>query len=88
MPPLATTVAEYAFPSEPPGKEVVMITRPPATFIVILSGFVAVSRGVEESVTLTVKLDIPDVVGVPEITPVLGVSLSPAGKVPTEIDHV
>jgi hypothetical protein len=54
----------------------------------MLRGFVAVSLGVEESVTLTVKLDVPVVVGVPEITPVLGVSLSPAGRVPTEIDQV
>ena len=40
------------------------------------------------SVTCTVKLLVPLAVGVPEITPVLGASDSPAGKVPTETDQV
>jgi hypothetical protein len=40
------------------------------------------------SVTVAVKLDVPLVVGVPEITPVLGVKLSPAGRLPEVIDQV
>jgi hypothetical protein len=38
--------------------------------------------------TDTVKLDVPLVVGVPEITPVADARVSPAGRVPDEIDHV
>jgi hypothetical protein len=35
-----------------------------------------------------VKLLVPVVVAVPEITPVAGASVNPAGNVPTVIDHV
>jgi hypothetical protein len=38
--------------------------------------------GEPESVTLTVKLEVPAVVGVPEITPVAAVSVRPAGSEP------
>lgn len=34
------------------------------------------------------KLDVPVDVGVPEITPVVAASVSPAGRLPDEIDHV
>jgi hypothetical protein len=37
---------------------------------------------------MTVKLEVPAVDGVPEITPVPGVSVSPAGSVPLAIDQV
>ena len=40
------------------------------------------------SATRTVKLDVPAVVGVPEITPVAAVSDSPAGSEPADIDQV
>ena len=40
------------------------------------------------SVTCTLKLLLPVPVGVPEIIPVLGASVSPAGKVPESIDQV
>ena len=56
------------------------------TNTVRLSGWVAVSE--LASVTLTVKLLVPVPVGVPEITPVLEASASPAGKVPAEMDQV
>lgn len=39
------------------------------------------------SVTVTVKLEVPAVVGVPEITPA-ALRLNPAGKVPDVTDHV
>jgi len=39
------------------------------------------------SVTLTVKLLVPEVVGVPEITPVPLFKLSPLGSVPDATDH-
>jgi len=38
--------------------------------------------GEPESVTLTVKLEVPAVVGVPEITPVAAASVRPAGSEP------
>jgi hypothetical protein len=49
---------------------------------------VAVCRGLLESVALTLKLYVPAVVGVPEITPVLAVSLKPAGSAPPLIAQV
>jgi len=58
----------------------------PRCFTVRLSGFVAVRE--LASVTCTVKLVVPVPVGVPEITPVLEVSTSPVGRVPTVIDQL
>jgi hypothetical protein len=43
---------------------------------------------VEESLMPTVKLAVPAAVGVPEITPVLAFSVSPAGKLPVLMLHV
>jgi hypothetical protein len=40
-----------------------------------------------ESVTLTVKVDVPEVVGVPDTTPVEAFKVKPAGNVPTLRDH-
>jgi len=40
------------------------------------------------SVTVAVKLDVPLVVGVPEITPVVPASVNPAGRLPDVIDQV
>lgn len=45
------------------------------------------SAGLEESLTFTVKLDVPAFVGLPEMTPALE-STSPAGRLPLEIDHL
>jgi hypothetical protein len=50
--------------------------------------FVAVCAvGVSESVTVTVKFDVPAVVGVPEIAPVELFKDSPAGKLPVVTDQ-
>ena len=40
------------------------------------------------SVTCTVKVDVPLVVGVPDMTPVEGFRAKPAGRVPEETDQV
>lgn len=40
------------------------------------------------SLTVAVKLAAPVAVGVPEITPELAASVSPAGRLPDEMDHV
>ena len=52
----------------------------------ILSDFVTAME--LASVTRTVKLLVPVPVGVPEITPVLDASASPAGRVPDAMDQV
>ena len=69
----------------PLGKEVVVIVIEGDALIVRLSDFVAVSEFA--SVTCTVKLLAPVPVGVPEITPVLDPSASPAGKAPDTTDQ-
>jgi len=51
------------------------------------NAFVALCCGELLSTTLTVKLDIPAVVGVPLIIPEV-VRLSPIGRLPLAIDHV
>ena len=48
---------------------------------------VLVSAGLPESVTFTVKLLVPVAVGVPEIKPVVEVSVKPAGRLPVVIDQ-
>ena len=48
----------------------------------------AVFAGVAESVTFTVKLVLPETVGVPEIIPVDPARVSPAGRDPVEIDQL
>jgi len=69
----------------PLGNEVVVMESGEA-FPVMLSAWVAVSEAA--SATWIVKLLVPDVVGVPEITPVLGASDRPEGNVPEATDHV
>ena len=53
---------------------------------VMLRGCVAVTE--LASVTCTVKFVVPVPVGVPEMTPELETSESPAGRVPEETDQV
>lgn len=57
-----------------------------ATTIEVAADFVC--AGEPLSVTVAVKLDVPLVVGVPEIIPVVAARVSPAGNVPTVIDQV
>ena len=71
----------------PPGNKVVLIEGDEgAALTTMLSDFVAVSASA--SVTLTVKVLVPVPVGVPEITPVVEASASPAGKVPEVTDQL
>lgn len=53
----------------------------------IESGWVAANGGELESVTFTVKLDLPVDVGVPPITPFVALIVTPAGSVPVVIDQ-
>jgi len=56
--------------------------------MVTLRDLVAVCAvGVVESVTLAVKLNAPEAVGVPEIAPEAALSVKPAGSEPELIDQ-
>src|SRR3990170_5051472 len=58
-----------------------------AAVMVRESACVAVAAGVAESLTRTVKLEVPAAVGVPLITPA-ALRLKPAGRLPVSTDHV
>ena len=88
VPPVAAKIVEYALPDCPEGTDVVVTcTSVTAAATVILRDFVAVCAGDEESLTCTLKGDIPACVGVPLICPVEAVRPSPVGKAPELIDH-
>jgi hypothetical protein len=73
-------------PTVPPGRELV-VTESGVT-IAIERLAVAVRVGLLESVAFTVKLEVPAVVGVPEMTPVPAARLKPAGNVPVVTDQL
>jgi len=83
VPPVAFRGCEYATPIVPAGNEVVVMLKAGAP-IVNDNGAVADTDAL--SVTLTVKLDGPTAVGVPDIVPPL--RFNPAGSVPVANDHV
>ena len=71
----------------PDGNEVVAIVNDGGWMggtvpIGINSGVLAVAGGDWESLTCTVKLEVPAVIGVPEIAPLLAFSVKPVGKLP------
>src|SRR6185436_15093561 len=68
----------------PPGKDVVVIAS--AGAIVNVNAFVGAAPAL--STTRTVKLLVPAVVGVPDMTPVLVLILNPSGRDPADMDHV
>ena len=86
VPPLDCSVALYTELTAPVASELLVITS--CWTMVRLSAFVTFCWGVPESAAWTVKLDVPAVVGVPEITPVLALRVSPAGSEPTETVQV
>lgn len=74
----------YATPTVPSGREVVEMVNP--GWMVMLRAFVVVCGiGVVESLAITVKFEIPAVVGVPEMTPVLASIDRPGGRLPALI---
>ena len=66
--------------------EFVMVS--PAADTVMLRAADLVCAGLLLSVTETVKLEVPEAVGVPEMTPVEGASVTPAGRLPAVTDQV
>ena len=83
VPPLAVIVALYATPTVPFGKVFVIVSALGAITIVSLALMLCV--GLLESVTFTVTVELPAVVGVPLTAQPL--RLSPAGSVPAVIEH-
>jgi hypothetical protein len=81
---VAASVALYATFCVPFVNEVVVTIGDATT--VRVSGAAAFAE--LASATCTVKLPVPVAVGVPEIAPVLGVSVNPVGKDPEVIDQV
>lgn len=77
-------MAAYELPCVPFGRELVVTVKGVlAAATVMLRLLVAVcAAGEVESVTFTVKLNVPDAVGVPEIVPVEAVKLRPVARVP------
>ena len=71
----------------PDGREVV-VTESGATETVIDRLAEAVLAGLLESVTVTVKLEVPEVLGLPVIAPLEAPRLSPAGSDPEVIAQV
>lgn len=82
---LAASVAEYAVPTVPELRLVVVIVIEGIALTVIESCF---SADCESFSALTVNVDVPVAVGVPVIAPVEVLSVSPVGRVPDESDHV
>jgi len=64
-----------------------ILSDPPDDAVLIFSVSGSVAVALAESVTRAVNVDVPAVVGVPEITPVLEM-LRPAGSVPLLMLHV
>lgn len=69
------------------GKDVVVITNAGGAMTSEID-VDAVCAGLEESTMVAVKLKVPFAVEVPEMTPVPGARLSPAGRLPDVIDQV
>src|SRR5205085_2648716 len=84
VPPVAAAVCEYGVPSVPPGNAAVVMLRPPA--MVMDNAFDADAPTL--SLTASVKLAVPAVVGVPVIAPVPALRFSPAGSAPTVTDQL
>ena len=83
MPPLACRVWLYVVLMLPAGSDAVVTLRVEAV-MAMLRLAVAVFFGVSASVTVTVKFVVPVNVplGVPEIRPVAGFKVRPAGRLP------
>jgi hypothetical protein len=82
VPPVALSVVEYEVPTVPLGSAAVLTTTPFCGFTLMENGACAVRGGVEESETCTVKLNWPEAVGVPLITPVVLDNDNPDGNAP------
>jgi hypothetical protein len=85
--PVASRVAVYGVLSTPPSNDVVVMTGEPAAAaaMVMESCLVALSALLA---ALTVNVELPAVVGMPEITPVAAARVKPAGSEPVSMLQV
>ena len=89
VPPVTPKGWLYGVPVEPFGRVGANVNPPPPPFVmVMLRGPLVVSCGFEESVTFTLKLEMPAVVGVPLTVQPAGVSVNPAGSDPVVMVQV
>jgi hypothetical protein len=79
---VAVSVAEYEVPTVPSGGSGGVITNPFLGFTLIERAACPVSGGVEESETCPAKLNWPEAVGVPLISPVELDNDNPDGNAP------
>jgi hypothetical protein len=85
-PPEAVIVALYPTPMLAAGRLFVVIAN--CARMVIVYDCEAITAGVSASVTCTVKVLVPAVIGVPERTPVPDAIAIPAGSVPEDTENV
>ncbi len=86
VPPVAASVCEYATPTDPAGRLVVVTSRG-AGATATESSCVSVCVGVPPSVTFAVNGNEPAAVGVPDTTPDAGSRLKPGGSDPESSDQ-
>jgi hypothetical protein len=82
VPPVAVSVVEYAIPTVPLGVAAVLMTTPFRGFTPMEKAACAVCGGVDVSETCTLKLNWPEAVGVPLITPLVLDNDNPDANVP------
>jgi hypothetical protein len=79
---------EYAVPAVPEDRVALIVNAGgPAAAMTIESDADLVCTGLPASVTVAVKFAVPVAVGVPEMSPVAGVRVRPAGRLPAVIDQ-
>jgi hypothetical protein len=86
-PPEAWKAREYAVPWVPEGRAAEVIDRV-AGAMTIEKLADLVCAGLPESAAVTVKEEVPAVVGVPKMIPLALFSVSPAGRLPVVTDQV
>ncbi len=87
MPPVADMGLAYAVLAVPAGSEAEIVNAGDAGAATTSDRATdLVCTGLDESVTLKVRLEVPLAVGVPEIRPV-AVRVSPAGRLPDVMDQ-
>ena len=82
VPPVAVMFALYETPTVPLGRTLVSVSGE-----LMVMETAAVAEAPTLSVTLTVKAEVPFVVGIPEMMPVLGEIANPGGSVPALMLH-
>jgi hypothetical protein len=89
VPPVADIGLEYAVLAVPAGSEAEMVNAGGAAAATTIESVIDLAcTGLDESVTVKVRLEVPLAVGVPEMTPVAEARVSPAGRLPGGTDQV